>query len=163
MQLRAPLTIRAVDTRYWVISAGRLTPPAPLKIMGGVTTPANYNRTMSATGTSITRQDGTYHGQRMLESEEEGEHDGHAVVEAKERRGLVRLLHEGKVGAEEKPIIVSSQEAIAGEKGLLDDIETVGNGAAGGPLGHNLGGDLILIHSVDDEESLRWESKRSRG
>ena len=154
MQLRTPLTIRAVDTRYCVMAGGRLTPEGPLRIMGGVTTPANFKT--SATHPPGVAHCGTYHGQRMLESKEEGEHDGHAVVEAKEWRGLIRLLHEGQVGAEEKLVIVGSQEAIASEEGFLDDIETVGNGAAGGPLGHDLGGNLILIHGVDDGESLRW-------
>ncbi len=44
MQDSRPETIRAVDTKYWVWSAGRLTPPDPLKMMGGVMMPANMAR-----------------------------------------------------------------------------------------------------------------------
>lgn len=121
----------------------------------------------------ITCQDGTYHGQRMLESEEEGQHDGHAVVEAEEWRGLVRLLHEGEIGAEQEGIVVAAEETIAGEEGPLDDVDAVADGEARGLFGHDLGGDLILIHDVvggDVRDGTRgWEcalwppSRRARG
>lgn len=36
-----PETINAVDTRYCCCSPVKFTPPGPLRIMGGVITPAN--------------------------------------------------------------------------------------------------------------------------
>lgn len=39
-----PETMRAVDTRYCVWSGPRLTPPAPLMMMGGVMMPASMAR-----------------------------------------------------------------------------------------------------------------------
>jgi len=41
---KIPDTIRAVDTRYCVCSGARLTPPLPLRMMGGVMIPANMAR-----------------------------------------------------------------------------------------------------------------------
>ena len=44
MQDSRPETIKAVDTRYCVSAAERLTPPGPDRMMGGVIMPANMAR-----------------------------------------------------------------------------------------------------------------------
>ena len=69
------------------------------------------------------------HGEGVLEAEEEGEEDGHAVVEAKKRGGAFGFLHEGKVGFEEESIVVIADEAVPG--GLLRGVrEVMGAGGA---------------------------------
>ena len=50
--------------------------------------------------------DASQHGERVLETEDKGEEDGHPVVEAEEDGGPVDLPHEGQVGPEEEAIVV---------------------------------------------------------
>ena len=49
----------------------------------------------------------------MLETEEEGEEERHALVETEEGGGLPGIAEEGKVGAEEEGVVVVADEAIS--------------------------------------------------
>lgn len=84
----------------------------------------------------------------MLKPEQEGQKDGHAVIEAKEWRRLGRLLHEGKVGPEQKGIVVSADEPLLGEKSLLESAGPIGQGPLGLGLRGDLGGTLVFVHGA---------------
>lgn len=53
------------------------------------------------------------HAEGVLEAEEEGEHEGHAVVEAEEGGGAQGFVHEGEVGREKEGVVVVADEAVS--------------------------------------------------
>ena len=57
--------------------------------------------------------DARQHGEGMLEAEEEGEEDGHLVVEAEEGGGLFGSRHEWEVGREEEGIVVVADQTLS--------------------------------------------------
>jgi len=105
------------------------------------------------------RDDTSQHGQGMLESEQDSQHNGHAVVEAEERWWTIRLLHEGEVWPEKEGIVVVADKALLGEEGTSHSprksTQLLAHAAPRCRLGHNLGGDLILVHGafVDGRKS----------
>lgn len=66
------------------------------------------------------------HCQSVLKAEQESQNDGHAVVQSEEGGRPTILLEERNVGAEEKGIIVATDEALLGEEGLSNTVGTVG-------------------------------------
>ena len=54
------------------------------------------------------------HGEGVLEAEEEGEHEGHFVVQAKEGGCAPGFGHEGELGREEEGVVVVADEPVPG-------------------------------------------------
>lgn len=52
------------------------------------------------------RNDTCQHGERVLKAQEQGEKNGHFVVQAEEWCCAALLFHKGEVGLEEKGIVV---------------------------------------------------------
>lgn len=90
--------------------------------------------------------DTSQHGKSVLEAENQGKDDGHAVVEAEEWWSLVGFGHEGEVRPEKECVVIVADETILGSEGLSDGIEAIAKGLLGRLPRDNLGRTLILIH-----------------
>lgn len=59
------------------------------------------------------RDDASQHGEGMLESEEQGEQDGHAVVKTEEWCCSSRSPHKGKVRPKQESVVVCSNKSVS--------------------------------------------------
>lgn len=81
------------------------------------------------------------HGQSVLESEQESQHNGHGIVQPEEGACATSLLDEWNVGSEEERIVVVAHETPLGEEGLANAVEAVGHRL----LGAHIGADAICF------------------
>jgi hypothetical protein len=85
----------------------------------------------------------------VLEAQEEGQEDGHLVVEPEKRGRLGGFPHVGEVGAEEESVVIVADEPILGEEGALesDKLRSQRQSAFWGRGGDDLGRALVFVHT----------------
>lgn len=108
----------------------------------------NFRRQVRRTGEQDRRRNDTrQHGERMLQAEQDGEQDGELFIEAEKGSGLGGSPSKGQARCEEEGIVVVANEAVAGEKGVLEGLQAVGKGSlVVAVVRDDLGGSLVFVH-----------------